>query len=210
MGFIFFHPIVGKKMNIQQMNSRVHERFKDVVAEFLLGLSEKYEECSYKDLADQYLPKDNVEKYESMKHLRELTIKELRFALARRDNCHLSGSKDVLIERLWKMLHPVKLEASDKIEYVEWNKKQTDPDSWPAIWVHRKGSIGTVIKNPWDSVSIENKRPPVLLRVDLSYDPPLAFSETTKEYIIEGEYDPIKKQVFFGNVPDRIVKTLGY
>ena len=68
-------------MNIQQLNSRVHERFKDVVAEFLFGLSEKYEEWSYKDLADHYLPKDNVEKYESMKHLRELTIKELRLSL---------------------------------------------------------------------------------------------------------------------------------
>lgn len=199
-----------RAMNVQTLNSQVHKRFNDVVAQFLFDLAARCEEWTFKDLADQYLPQDNVEKYESMKHLRELTIKELRFALARRNNCHLSGSKDVLIQRLWKVLHPAKRDPSEKIEYIEWSKKQTDPESWPAIWVRRKGSTGTVIKNPWDSVSSDATKPPILLRVDLSYDPPLAFSETTKEYILEGEYDPTKKQVFFGNVPDRIEKTLGY
>lgn len=197
-------------MNIQNLDSKVYKRFNDIVAQFLFDLAEKSEEWTFKDLADQYLPQDNVEKYESMRHLRDLTIKELRFALARRNNSHLSGSKDVLIKRLWKVLHPTNRDTSEKIEYIEWNKKQTDPDSWPAIWVRRKGSIGTVIKNPWNDISLDGKIPPVLLRVDLSYEPPLAFSETTKEYILEGEYDPEKKQVLFGNVPERIEKILGY
>ena len=197
-------------MNLQTLNSRVLKRFNEVVAQFLLDLAEQSEGCTFKDLADEYLPHDNVEKYESMKHLRELTIKELRFALARRNNCHLSGSKDVLIQRLWKLLHPAKRDPSEKIEYIEWSKKQTDPESWPAIWVHRKGSTGIVIKNPWDSMSSDVQKPAILLRVDLSYEPPLAFSETVKEYILEGEYDPKSKQVLFGNVPDRIEKTLGY
>lgn len=196
-------------MNLKCLDSQVHKRFNDVVTQFIFDLAEKNDGCSFKDLADQYLPQDNVEMYESMNHLRELSIKELRFALARRDIHHLSGSKDVLIQRLWKILHPVKRDSNQKIEYLEWSKKQTDPESWPAIWVQRKGSTGAVVGKSNPSTSSDTKNL-LLLRVDLSYEPPLAFSETTKEYILEGEYNPHKKQVLFGVVPSSIEKSLAY
>lgn len=197
-------------MTIRALDTQIHEQFNTVVAQFLFDIAESSEKWTFKDLADQYLPPDHLERYESMAQMKKLTIKQLRFALARRNNRHLSGSKDVLIHRLWKVLHPKKCESTDKIEYLEWNKKRTDPDTWPAIWVERKGSTGVVLKNAWDSEISDVQKTPILLRVDLSRDPPLAFSETAKEYILEGEYDPEQKRVFFGKVPESIGLTPDY
>ena len=148
----------------------------------------------------------DIKYVENMDDLLSYTIKELQQALQEHQCKHLSGAKRVLVNRLWKVMHPSSIK-NEKLEYLEWDKNEINPRRWETIWVVRNGQVGHIVKY---SDVLKHKHPLLLLKVDFSHSPPIVFSETHKEYIIEGVFNKSKQTVRFGETPSHIQTTKQY
>ena len=173
----------------------VENGIRKVLSEFLFNISEKYEHIDFQTVCKKYLPPDNLNTIVNMDDLYSFSIRELQMLLASRGCKHLSGAKKTLICRLWKILHPYPQNIT-KIVNVPWNKKAHDPQKWSSVWATRHNHIGKSVPK-----GTPNSH---LYKIDTFHEPNIVFFETNKEYIIEGTFDPLLKEIHFGSFPESL------
>ena len=185
--------IVISSKSTQVLNNGVRR----VLIEFLYDLSQEYVNIDFHTVLKKYVPgKNPLSSVQNMSDLYSFSIKELQIFLASYGCKYLSGAKVTLVNRLWKFIHSYSYDSKNVIA-VDWDKSKNKPSSWKSIWVIReKNNVGKCVSSQTPHAT--------LYKVDTKQSPSLVYFETNTEYIIEGTYDDLKKQVKFGNIPEVI------